>query len=522
MTPEQQIIKAAMDQAVKLHNEGNLDHAEAIYKNILAKFPKTADAYNLLGTIYYQREKYKIALDLINKAISMDKKKAIYYNNLGNALRGTGETKEAEKAFRKAVKIKPKYVSALNNLGTSILAGGNLSSAISTYQKALKINPKFYAARHNLGNAYYEKGETEKALLCYREVLDQEPFYTKAARNLAETKKFKKQDCDYQRLKDLAENQTLSGEDKASVLFAFAKANDDLKNSDFAFEKYLEANKTHRQTYTYSVENDLELMTDIRSTITSEFLEQHKNSGVKGTGQIFILGMPRSGTSLVEQILASHSTVHGAGELYFMEQVVFNLVRAKGSRTVAEGLKETSSENIKLLAGNYLERRRGLATNAKNIIDKMPRNFLYVGLIKILFPDSKIIHCRRSPEDTCLSIFKKYFVGQQLFAYDLEELGQYYNYYLDHMDYWRSIMSDGFYEIDYEKLISNQQSETENLLAYCGLEWEDKCLEFHETKRVVRTASIDQVRQPIYSSSVEAWKKFEQELKPLTRVLNSR
>lgn len=522
MASEQQMITAALDQAVKLHDAGNLDQAEVIYRNILAKFPKTADAYNLLGTIYHQRGRHQVAVDLINKALEIDKKKARFYNNLGNALRGCGEMKNAEKAFRKAVKIKPKYASARNNLGTSLLVAGNLSSAISTYQKTLKIKPDFYAARHNLGNAYYEKGDIDKAVHCYREVLDQAPLYTKAARNLAESKKFIEKDSDFERLRHLADNNTLTGEDKANALFAYAKANDDLKDPKTAFDLYLSANKAHRGTYKYDPEDDRKLMVDIRSVITPDFLDQHRNDGIAEPGPIFILGMPRSGTSLVEQILASHPTVHGAGELYFMEQIVFYDVREKGTKTFSEGLENATAEKITSLAKSYLDRQQHLPVKADFIIDKMPRNFLYTGLIKAILPNAKIIHCRRQAEDSCLSIFKKYFVGQQQFAYDLEELGKFYNNYLDHMDYWRDIMPDGFYEIDYEKLISGQRTETEKLLAYCGLQWDDACLDFHKTKRVVRTASTDQVRQPIYTSSVEAWKKYEKELAPLTTILNSR
>nr|WP_277348886.1 sulfotransferase [Sneathiella limimaris] len=337
---------------------------------------------------------------------------------------------------------------------------------------------------------------------------------------MAEAKKFVEEDEDFLLLKTLAETESFTGEDKANVLFAYAKALEDLKQNKKSFSVYLQANQAHRATYSYDIEETAAEFEEIRNTISPDFFKAHKNSGVQDNRPIFVLGMPRSGTSLVEQILASHRAVYGAGELYNLEKTYFYLIRQKGERSFSEAFANASEEFLKELGSDYIQQLNKLGSKASFIIDKMPRNFIYTGLIKLILPNAKIIHCKRTPEDTCLSIYKKFFVGDQKFAYDLEELGRFYNLYLNHMEYWKSLLGDDLYEVTYEEMIADQESETRKLLDYCELDWDDNCLQFYKTKRAVRTASTDQVRQPIYKSSVEAWRTYEEELQPLTAILN--
>ncbi|MBL4906731.1 MAG: sulfotransferase [Sneathiella sp.] len=508
-------LETTLKQAILLHRSGNLGQAEALYNSLIMQFPKGPDAYHLLGTLYHQKGEHRIAIELIKKALKINPRKAVFHNNIGHAYRESGEAQDAEKSFRKAIKLKSNYTSAMNNLGGMILEKGNISSAISVFKKILKIDPAYHPARHNLGNAYYEKGENEKAILCYRTVMQQNPNYTKAARNLAETKKFREEDEDYKRLEKLAVNPDFSGENKANVLFAFAKAQEDLKKNKEAFTTYLKANRTYRDTYQLFFDQIVHEFDEIKSTITEDFYKKHQGDGTQSSRPIFVLGMPRSGTSLVEQILSSHPQVYGAGEVHAFNKTCFNLIREKGKRPFSEAFDNCQSTFIQDLGNDYIRQLKALPTKASFVVDKMPQNFLYVGLIKLILPQAKIIHCRRAAEDTCLSIFKKHFVDQQAYAYDLEELGRYYTLYLDLMAHWRTLLGDDLYDIDYEALVTDQKNETGKLLRYCGLDWHDACLEFHKTKRAVRTASTDQVRQPMYQSSIQAWRKYEEELKPL-------
>jgi len=517
---QKKIFQQTLTHAINLHKQNQFDQAEHIYKQLITNFPNEGDPFHLLGTIYHQRNRHIVAIELIKKAIKLKPKQAQFYNNLGNAFRESGAAKEAEKAFRKALKFNPKLVSAMNNLGGSVMIAGNTTSAIRIFQKTLALNTQFYPARHNLGNAYFENGENEKAITCYQHVLKTHPKHTKSARNLAESKKFTSEDEDFQLLKQLSEDASFSGADKANVLFAYAKALDDLKHHKKSFQTYIQANKTHRSTYAFSIETVANELQMVRDTISPAFFASLLKASSNCEAPVFIVGMPRSGTSLVEQILASHPKVFGAGELDFMPKSNFYMIGNKGERDFRSAFSSEGDTLVEALGSDYSRQLKELPTKRSVITDKTTHNFVYAGLLQLMLPDAKIIHCTRSPKDTCLSIFKKFFVDHQAFAYDLKELGQYYNLYLDHMAYWKSLLGDQLHEVKYENMISNQKQETETLLKFCNLDWQDACLDFHKTKRSVRTASTDQVRRPIYTSSLETWRTYEAELAPLTSMLS--
>ncbi|MEJ2452406.1 MAG: sulfotransferase [Gammaproteobacteria bacterium] len=304
------------------------------------------------------------------------------------------------------------------------------------------------------------------------------------------------------------------------LAFALGKVYADLKLDAQSFEYYRQGNALKRATLDYSIGQDRELFAAIKQTVTSEFLQRHAGTGCDDATPIFIIGMPRSGTTLTEQILASHSQVHGAGEL---NELKFLIERACESHTqeFPQGLLGLNKTELSAIASTYLERLHAYAPGAPRITDKMPHNFLYLGLIHLLFPKAKIIHCLRNPMDNALSIYRALFARSHAYAYDLEELGQYYHLYQDLMAHWRELMPGGFYELRYEDLVSDQETQTRRLLDYCELPWEDACLEFYQTSRVVRTASLAQVRQPMHRNSVEAWRRFERQLQPFVQALRA-
>jgi len=518
-----QALNQALKQAVDLMNAEQFVKAEMVLNTILTHYPKTSDAYNLLGTLYHQTGKNQIALPLVEKAIKLNNKKSYYYNNLGNIHREMGENKNAALAFRRAVKINPESAPARSNLGNMYVALGDVDKGIREQKKAIQIRPDYHLGHFNLGNAYLEKGMKDEAIACYRRAIDVDPTYAKAYRNIVESQKLKTVNSDITALEDLLRSDKVKDvDDRVQLLFGAAKAYNDLKDTATSWKYLKEGNDLHRTTYDYDVEVDLSLMEDLKRSITAEYIEENKRETKSSPSPIFILGMPRSGTSLVEQILASHPKIYGAGELYFFELLVHHKVKQGKLIHLRDVLPNLQSQDFEEFAKFYSGHLKALPTKAKLITDKMPRNFLYVGLIKILFPDAKIIHCRRQPEDSCLSIYKKIFVGNQKFAYKLTELGQFYNGYLDLMDHWHTVMPGDILDVQYEEMVDNTEAQTRRLLEYCGVDWHDDCLNFHKTQRVVRTASSDQVRQPIYKSSVDAWKQYEQQLVPLTEALNSR
>lgn len=520
---KEQALKQALKQAVDLQKAGEFVKTEMVLNAILTHYPKNSDALNLLGTLYHQTGKNQIAIPLIEKAIKINGKRSYYYTNLGNAYREMGENKKAELAYKRALKVKPDNTGARSNLGNIYVILGDADRGIKEQKKVIKAQPNYHIAHFNLGNAYLEKGMKEEAIKSFRRTIELEPTYAKAYRNIVDSRKFTEMDNDILALEKLLHSGKIANvSDHEQLLFGAAKAYDDLKDAEKSWRYLKEGNDLHRSTFEYNVQDDLNMMEGIKKTITANLIAQKRLKENVTPAPIFILGMPRSGTSLVEQILASHPDIYGAGELYFFEQLVYHDIKKGKDVPFQNILPQLQSTDYENLAKNYLGKLRTIPTKSKLITDKMPRNFLYVGLIKILFPNAKIIHCRRQPEDSCLSIYKKIFVGRQYFAYNLEELGQYYNGYLDLMDHWHEVMPGEILDLQYEEMIQDNEAQSRRLLEHCGVEWDEACLNFHKTQRVVRTASSDQVRQPIYKSSVAAWKQYEQQLAPLSAVLKTR
>jgi hypothetical protein len=311
-----------------------------------------------------------------------------------------------------------------------------------------------------------------------------------------------------------------SDADQIDLGFALGKIYEDLGDYNKSFKFISEANQLKRKSYEYSIQDDRVYFQRIKKVFSPDFLASHAGSGNKDRTPIFIVGMPRSGTTLVEQILASHPMVFGAGELTVLVELAENVCRKGGTRTkYPECLSGFDADAFAEMGTDYLERVREFSQDATYITDKLPHNFLYVGLIKLILPNAKIIHCSRNPMDNCLSIFKTEFAVEHKYAYDMVELGGYYNLNSDLMAYWNKVLPGFMYRLVYEDLVSDQQRQTRELLQFCSLPWDEACLNFDKTERRVRTASLVQVRQPIYKDSVELWKRYEMQLEPLRKAI---
>ena len=313
----------------------------------------------------------------------------------------------------------------------------------------------------------------------------------------------------------------ISHKSRIDLSFGLGKAYEDIKDYDLAFENYLNGNAIKRKQLNYSIEHDKILFNDLKNNFNKEIFKKFKNHSDSNDKIIFILGMPRSGTTLVEQILASHPKIYGAGELNNFNILVRKNLIYNNKLYITKNFSELNNSPFKKIGEEYLYTVNKFLNNKKLITDKTPINFLWIGVIKIVFPNAKIIHCIRNPKDNCFSIFKNYFAGTINFAYNLDEIVTYYNLYSDLMKFWRSIMPDSIYEIHYERLIDNQKEQTRNLLNFCELEWNDNCLLFYKNKRPIKTASSSQARKPIYKTSIESWKKFEKHLEKYLDKINS-
>jgi hypothetical protein len=305
--------------------------------------------------------------------------------------------------------------------------------------------------------------------------------------------------------------------DRTLMAFALANVHKKLGNDQQSFKHLLEGNRLQRQTLDYTPARSEATFNEIRAAYTTEILATPVEPVDHELTPIFIVGMPRSGTSLAEQILASHSLVHGCGELTSMNRLYHTAFNGKSHLgPQVAGLSEGRRQE---LARIYLDELAELAGGRPYTTDKMPHNFLHVGFITRLFPNARIIHCERHPLDTCFSIFTNLFTGSHPYAYDLEELGHYYLGYQRMMAYWYEVLPGRIYTLNYERVVADTETEVRKLLEFCGLPFEQACLSFHENKRAVVTVSSTQVRQPIYKSSVEGWRRYENELAPLRAVL---
>ncbi|MEJ2441291.1 MAG: sulfotransferase, partial [Gammaproteobacteria bacterium] len=476
-----------------------------------------ANAYESLGQFKQARIWYQ-------KTITLAPQSPEAYCNLGNVLQEEGDYAEAVRSFEKAISLSSEfarqYPQIYINLGNALMDMGQDKAALTAYQQTVKIQQDNVGAYIALGNALLQQGQKQEAAEALSRAISLKPESGSAFRNLVQTRGFAERDTDVETMELLYGRADLGMEDKMELAFALGKVYADLKLDAQSFEYYRQGNALKRATLDYSIGQDRELFAAIKQTVTSEFLQRHAGTGCDDATPIFIIGMPRSGTTLTEQILASHSQVHGAGEL---NELKFLIERACESHTqeFPQGLLGLNKTELSAIASTYLERLHAYAPGAPRITDKMPHNFLYLGLIHLLFPKAKIIHCLRNPMDNALSIYRALFARSHAYAYDLEELGQYYHLYQDLMAHWRKLMPGGFYELRYEDLVTDQEAQTRRLLEYCELPWEDACLEFYQTSRVVRTASLAQVRQPMHRNSVEAWRRFERQLQPFVQALRA-
>ncbi len=543
-----------VQKGTRLHQAGQVQEAETIYRQVLATDPNHADANYLLGVLLYQAGNHAQAVDLISRAIATAPDQPMYHNNLGNMHQELGRLEEAVASYRKALVIKPDYAAAHSNLGNALQELGRLEEAVASYRKALVIKPDYAAAHSNLGTAHQELGRLEEAVASSRKALVIEPSYAEAHNNLgtahmrmgrleeavagyrkalvikpdyaesymhlAHIKEHFECDNEIKAMEEKYASPDISDEQRMYLAFGLGKAFEDLRQYEKAFDFFLAGNTIKRKTQSYSIEAQDLFFKKQKEVFDSSLFEKYRGAGCEDDSPIFVLGMPRSGSTLIEQILASHAQVYGAGEVTALPQIMFPFFNRFSSVALAEGIRECDAAEFERMGVEYIDAIKKHSKKARFTTDKALSNFQFIGMIRLILPNAKIIHCCRNPLDNCLSIFKSQFVRSGFeYAYDLIELGRYYNLYRDLMKYWHSVLPDFIYNIQYEEMVADQAEQTRLLLKHCGLEWEDACLEFYKTNRPVATASAVQVRRPIYKNSVQSWKRYEKQLAPLLEIL---
>lgn len=481
--------------------------------------PQDAEVLNNLGDLLAKREQLHEAEECFRKAIQISPRYTDALYNLGQILTRQDRHPDAEQYYRKVIELKPHDANTHHNLGLALRMQQKFDEAESCFKQVLALKPDFAEAHQALGGQLVEQGQFTAATAYFRHALEIRPDYVMPRFALVNTKKIHPEDEDFAALIQIEKKtETLSPGDLTSLHFALGKCFDDTEKFDEAFTHYIQGCRIKRTSFNYDPAADTKLFKEIMRIFSTEKIEQLRDQGDTAQQPAFILGMPRSGTTLTEQILASHPDIHGAGELPDLLAIT---QRSIAGATFPENLHLLDSSRLKAWGSEYATSLRRHAPNALRITDKMPLNFLVVGLIHLMLPNAKIIHVRRNPVDTCISCFTMLFEEDRVkFSYDLSEIGQFYVNYARLMDHWRSVLpSNSFLEVEYEDLVQNTEEEARRLVDYCGLEWDADCLEFHKHERSVRTASRNQVRQPVYRSSMERWRRYEKHLAPLFDAL---
>ena len=544
-------------------------YEEAIvhYRKAIELRPELFGARNNLGNALVALDRHEEAIEHFHGALGGMPQEAAElsrqtYNRLGGALMALRRTEEAKACFEKvlvlggdiaepapdlggaptavarpddaivhagpALAAKPDFARAHSNLGSALIDLNRPEEALASFDRALAIDPRLVGAHHGIGIAQLTLGRLDESRRAFERAIEIDPLSFESHRSLAEAKQFAPDDPQLEALERAARDlDALTADQQINLHFALASAYANLRRHELSFRHLLAGNALKRSQTEYDEAVTLGKLARSRAAFTPELVGRLRGLGDPSRRPIFIVGMPRSGTTLVEQVLASHSQVFGAGELEHFSGAAGSVCEPPGATVpYPEMLATITGERLRALGTRYLASASAVAPRAaaaERITDKLPANFRLVGLIHLALPNARIIHVRRDPLDTCFSCFSKLFAGELAFTYDLGELGRHYRAYEALMAHWRTILPPGaMLEVQYEALIADFEPQARRLLAHCGLDWDDACLAFHQTQRPVRTASAAQVRQPIYRSSVGRWRPYEVWLGPLREALGER
>jgi len=492
---------------------GQLEDASKMFENAFTLQPKYAEAHFNHGVVLRAMGEPVLASESYKNAIVLLPNYPDAHNNLGNVFRDLDRLEEAIESYEWAVAYRPEFAEAYNNLGIVQSDMGQLNLSLKSYEKAISINPDYVDALFNQAITNKQLGNKSLSIKTFEKVLELSPDNASTYRNLSEVKHYEKNDQQIAKMEQLISKKNLSQSDSISLNLALSKVYEDLGDRDKQFKFLKKGNDQRKKELNYSIDQSLKLHLSIKEFFKSPLTPVKKSSySASKFRPVFIVGMPRSGTSLVEQIVSSHHEVHGAGELEYFSPILSPIL-TKGSAVMTE-------KDILSIRDQYLSKVSSLQFKQGIMTDKMPANFRHIGFILSAFPEAKIIHLKRDARATCWSIYKYYFDSKgNGYSFDQEDLAKYYGLYSEMMAFWHELFPNKIYDISYEDLTTNQEEETRKLLEYCDLDWDENCLNFHKNERAVKTASALQVREKMYQGSSEAWKKYEPYLQPLIKGL---
>jgi tetratricopeptide (TPR) repeat protein len=472
-----------------------------------------------LGILLYKKNLFFDAADHFENVLLIEPENIDALINLANTLKDLGDLNTSINKFKKVLTIDSRNFIAHNNLGAIFREINDVHEAISHYEKALEIKPDYVEAMYNLGFIFQDIGQIDKSIFYYEQAINI-GNHAMSFHSISHLKSFKEKDIYVSKLKSIYSSKNLKNSEKIHICLALANINEKFGNQVDFFKYLNEGNELQKKESEYSLNQHKKEHAAIKKIFSQDIktIQNIDSSSKSKKIPIFILGMPRSGTSLVEQIISTHSEVYGAGELKFLSKLSSPII----NNFIQGDIDNLSDEALEFVRNEYLDLLQDFNVNEKFITDKLPLNFQYIGFIISAFPEAKIVHLERDPRAVCWSNYRYYF-GEKNNGYsnDFEDLAGFYGSYRDLMNFWNNLYPGKLYNLCYEKLTENQEAETRNLLKYCGLEWDENCLNFHENTNSVKTISSLQVKKKLYQGSSEEWKKHWAYIQPLINALEN-
>lgn len=547
-------MTARLESGIALQRKGRLAEAEAVYQEILRGCPDDAPALHYMGLVKYQSGNFEAAEGLMARSLDLDPSCANTWSDLGTVKLGSGKPEESVRHFARALELNDRHTDAMNNMAAAFKQLHRFDEAAIVLRRLAQLRPDSAAVMHSLADTLYNADAIDQSLAAYHEAIRLDPKSQEARLGMAETceatGRFKQAKAQYlavlrrdpdnaaalakilqlregeadgkwaRQAAELAERPDTDAAVKMRLNIGLAYHYDRTGAYELAFQHLKLARDEQARRHPFDSNGYTSAIDTLIDVLTKDFYESAQTSGISSIRPIFIVGMPRSGTTLTEQILASHSQVAAGGELAALPAASHRVLELSAQhRPYPFGLLALSQGSLATLARDYLEHLDKIDATAGRVTDKLPFNFMHLGLIPLLFPNATIVHCRRDPLDNCMSCYFTSFAEEIQFTNDLDRLGRYYADYHRLMEHWKGAFPMRIFDLHYEDLVSNTEVAIRHLLDHCKLEWEDACLHFYLTERGIRTPSRWQVRQPIYGNSVARWRNYQERLEPLKRAL---
>lgn len=522
-----ELLDTRPDNAPALHylgltrfQQGRLPEAERLIGRSLELEPNNANGWSDLGMVRVQADAPEKSLQSFENALALAPEHPDALNNMAQALRRLGRFAEARPFLERLVALKPDSAAAHYFLGDTKYKANDVSGAIESYQTAIRLDPESRRSRTGLGDAYESAGRFKEAKAQYLSALRRQPDAVLPLAKLLQLRDGEPDPQWVERAVTLADSDRVPEEGRIRLNVALGYYYDRVQQFDEAFRRLQLGYDAQSRRDPFDADGYTRAINRLIETLTEEFYATAPTSGVDSSRPIFIVGMPRSGTTLTEQILASHSQVAAGGELSSLLKTSYQIGELSNTREpYPRGLLAIDEAALEKMADSYLAQLDAVSRTAGHVTDKLPFNFMHLGVIALLFPNARIVHCRRHPIDNCLSCYFTSFAEQIGFANRLDTLARYYLDYDRLMRHWKRVLPIDIFELQYEDLVTDTEDRIRALLTYCGLDWEDACLAFDKTERGIRTPSRWQVRQPIYRKSVARWRHYEKQLESLIRAL---